>query len=65
MHVKRSAEEVAYVVKAWDTYVHERAKALWKTPARRYSILCRFTGVQSHVTQHALLRSVHDPMIRF
>lgn len=39
MHVKRSAEEVAYVVKAWDTYVHERAKALWKTPARRYSIL--------------------------
>ncbi|ORM41800.1 DNA replication licensing factor MCM6 [Babesia sp. Xinjiang] len=36
---RRSAEEVAYLVKAWDTYVHERAKALWKTPAKRYSIL--------------------------
>ncbi|AFZ78990.1 hypothetical protein BEWA_018340 [Theileria equi strain WA] len=35
----RSAEEVAFLVKAWDAYVHERAKALWKTPAKRYSIL--------------------------
>lgn len=39
MRARRSVEEVSYVVKAWDTYVHERAKALWKTPAKRYSIL--------------------------
>ncbi|CDR93870.1 hypothetical protein, conserved [Babesia bigemina] len=36
---RRSAEEVAYLVKSWDTYVHERAKAMYKTPAKRYSIL--------------------------
>ncbi|GIX63551.1 DNA replication licensing factor MCM6 [Babesia caballi] len=36
---RRSAEEIAYLVKAWDACTHERAKAFWKTPAQRYAIL--------------------------
>ncbi|GFE55092.1 hypothetical protein BaOVIS_024960 [Babesia ovis] len=50
----RSAEEVAYLVKAWDTYVHERAKSLWKTPAKRYSIL----GTVSTATSNPFSASI-------
>ncbi|EDO08589.1 hypothetical protein BBOV_III010340 [Babesia bovis T2Bo] len=35
----RSAEEISYLVKSWDTYVHQRAKSLWNDAAKRYAIL--------------------------